>query len=202
MLLLMGCNYYESNLAGNKSINPEAQDPGQEDIGTLDEQIDFQQIKKRILDKNCINCHTGKHNNYDQYAIVKKAANDIVDRIGSKSFFTRMPKGRDPLSDDLISLFERWVDQGAPEFKVDNTNNSFSDYTFEEIKTFVFKPNQCLECHIDYEQHDVVVTRIDRIVDAIENGHPPQPTSMEIDTVTLKQYNMLIDWIELGLKEF
>lgn len=205
-LFFMSCTDFKTNLNYNNPAKLAALAAAQEDALPSSEQIDFQFIKEKILDTNCINCHTGKHNNYDQYGIIKLAANDILTRIKSTSFFNRMPKGRDPLPEELILLFEAWVNQGAPEFaNIDNKSpdQQIINYNFSDIKELVLGPNQCLKCHTKFEDYGVVVNNINKIIGSIENGEmPPSFGVQNYRPVSEEEFNVLLMWIDLEMPEF
>ncbi len=135
-LFLVSCADLNDPLEGF-NINPESKIENTDGLypaNLKNSEINFQTIKEKILDTNCINCHTGKHRNFDQYSIVKLSAIEIVNRLRTKNFIRRMPAGREPLSEDLIELFEKWVSLGTPDFTDENLieqNVEFRPYYFD-----------------------------------------------------------------------
>jgi hypothetical protein len=79
--------------------------------------LSFETIKTLILNDNCINCHTGKHTEFELHALVQIYSDDILQRITTTNLLKRMPVSRDPLPPELINLYRAWLEIGTPEFE-------------------------------------------------------------------------------------
>jgi hypothetical protein len=105
----------EFNPADLEPINNTKDEINNENVFTS-EQLAFANIKSKILQPYCINCHTGKHLNYELYPIARTASQDMLLRMQTTTPIRRMPPGLNSLPQNLIDLFEAWVFSGAPEF--------------------------------------------------------------------------------------
>ena len=105
----------EFNPADLEPIDDSRNDPKSNENKFTSEQLAFENIKTKILQPYCINCHTGKHLNYELYPVVRIAASNMLERMQNTIPIRRMPPGPNPLPQNLIDLFEAWVFAGAPE---------------------------------------------------------------------------------------
>jgi len=160
----------------------------------------FEEIRKDILVPMCISCHTGRHNSYDSYAVVKVAANEILNRVKSKNQSFRMPKDLPALSEEQILRLERWILAGAPEFaNRPSPPIAATDISFEEIHTKILKPN-CIGCHSQFNNYQIVKKNISSILSFVVDDKMPfslrpnqknKPLSDELK-------NLLTTWAEAG----
>jgi hypothetical protein len=176
---------------------------------SLPEFPDFQDIKLQILDKHCIQCHTGRHKAYEMYEVVKLSANEMLSRMKTTNTLKRMPQNLSPLDPNLIRLFQDWVDQGAPQFSTSSTPDNPKDdstvkYSFADIKEFIFKPNNCLECHSHYDDYKSVFRSISSIASTLETDRMPYPKSKadDVKPATQDQKKIFLDWIKQGAPKF
>ncbi len=96
-------------------------------------QVDFNTEIKPILNKHCVSCHGGVKKAGDvSFLFSHEAINtkgksgkvailpgdaehsEFYKRLVTKDTEERMPKGKDPLSHEEITLLKKWIDQGAP----------------------------------------------------------------------------------------
>ncbi len=173
---------------------------------TADE-LTFQNIKTKVLDNNCINCHTGKHQAYTLYQIVKLSSKDMLDRMKTRIPIQRMPSGRPALPDDLIQLFEAWVNKGAPEFAVqvdDTIPTTETKYSFADIKELVLKPNNCFKCHSHFEDYETAIKNLSSMASTIQSDRMPYPTAKggTVEPLSKEQKLMWSTWINQGAPKF
>lgn len=173
------------------------------------EELSFQNIKTQILEPHCINCHTGKHKSYEMYSIVRLSSNDILDRISTTSFVRRMPAGRAALDPNLIQLFKEWVSQGVPEFAEPmviepNIDKNEIQYSFSDIKEFVFKPNNCFECHSHFDDYQTTLKNLAQISSTIQTDRMPYPIAKggDVEPLTSEQKKMWLSWVNQGAPLF
>src|SRR5690349_12989460 len=93
--------------------------------------VDFGQDIQPILAKNCYECHGGekqkgglrldqkeaalKGGDTGPLLVAGKSAESLLIQVvtGAKEDIARMPKKREPLSDEQIGILRGWIDQGA-----------------------------------------------------------------------------------------
>ncbi len=164
----------------------------------------FEEIRRDILVPMCTNCHTGRHSAFENYNIVKVAANEILSRVKSQNQSFRMPKDLPPLSTDQIQKLERWVLAGAPEFAgIPPKPIATTTISFEEVHSKILKSN-CIGCHSQFNNYQVVKKNISSIVSFVLDDKMPfalrpnqrnQPLSDELKET-------LSTWAEAGAPEF
>lgn len=75
---------------------------------------------KKIVDANCINCHSGNTPsgglNYSTYAGLKSVADNgrLLGAISHTTGFTPMPMGQAKMEDCKITQVRKWIQSGAP----------------------------------------------------------------------------------------
>lgn len=190
----------------------------------LDNGIFFAEIKEKVLDQNCINCHTGRHRGYTEYSVVKASLSEMIRRVETPNPAEVMPKDRARLDPDLIQLLKDWALAGAPEFppeddeplsgEEDSSSNEDNEpdtkpqgeiqYSFADIRENVLRPNQCLQCHSHFEDYATTKKNIGAIFGfIISNGMPYGPTTNTLGTpVGDTEKKMLMEWMSQGSPEF
>ena len=75
---------------------------------------------KKIIDANCINCHSGNTPsgglNYSTYAGLKAVADNgrLAGAVNHSAGFTPMPMGQPKMEDCKITQIRKWIQSGAP----------------------------------------------------------------------------------------
>jgi len=143
--------------------------------GLVKEDITFDQIKSEILNPRCTTCHS----KYGTYENVR----DNIQSISAMIKADFMPKDG-PLSLEEKELFFSWVDAGMPESLVNKDQASLNDtvrvvpltqeerLTFQNLKDKVFQP-YCMQCHGNFDQYDIVKSKIDNIVNFVRQDIMP-----------------------------
>lgn len=130
------------------------------------EKISYNEEIRPIFNKKCIVCHGGvkKNGNFSllfaeeafakaksgKYAIIPYDSenSELVKRLKTHDTELRMPKDKEPLSDEEISKIERWIDEGSKweehwAYIKPKTNitppNSGKDWTINGIDNFIFQ---------------------------------------------------------------
>lgn len=130
------------------------------------EKISYNEEIRPIFNKKCIVCHGGvkKNGNFSllfaeeafakaksgKYAIIPYDSenSELVKRLKTHDTELRMPKDKEPLSDEEISKIERWIDEGAKweehwAYIKPKTNitppNSGKDWVINGIDNFIFQ---------------------------------------------------------------
>jgi hypothetical protein len=130
------------------------------------EKISYNEEIRPIFNKKCIVCHGGvkKNGNFSllfpeeayakaksgKYAIIPYDAenSELVKRLKTHDAEERMPKDKEPLSDEEISKIEQWINEGAKwedHWAYINPNqnisppNAGSDWAINGIDNFVFE---------------------------------------------------------------
>ncbi len=195
---LLGCgNYQESK----KSL------PGPAPLGNPDPSIDFATIKRVILDVHCINCHTGRHLAYANYAVFKLAAAESLRRVTSNDSGYRMPKTPEPaLSLDKQELLAAWIAAGANEFAETQPDLSPKPVQigFDEIRRDLLVPFNCLGCHTNFNSYGTVRRLAPAIISYLATDQMPFPQRRGspvtlVPPVTKAKFNT---WLQQGAPEF
>lgn len=140
------------------------------------EKISYNEDIRPIFNKKCIVCHGGvkKNGNFSllfpeeayskaksgKYAIIPYDAknSELVKRLKAHDVEERMPKEKEPLSDEEISKIEQWINEGAkwedhwsyikPNKNISPPNigekwavNGIDNFVFERLKKEGFKPS-------------------------------------------------------------
>jgi hypothetical protein len=176
--------------------------------------LDFATIKTEVLDNYCINCHTGRHNAYENYAVVKAAVQQIAQRVTTSDSTRRMPKAPLPaLPDDIKGKLLEWIGAGAPEFKTADGDDGKTDggddseeklIGFSQIKTEILKSYNCVSCHSQFNDYATVRRSIGSIVSLVSSNKMPFPKrkGQEIIPVSDEHKNLLLKWVAQGTPEF
>lgn len=206
IFLICGCADFNDHVEGQHknigSLNSENYDYDP-NLGPLT----FENIKDKILDSNCINCHTDKHNAYANNSVVRLASSQMLTRMIDPNRTKRMPLNRDALKPELIELFQAWVSAGSPEFEdqINSTDEILElRYSFADIKANVFKDNNCLECHSHFEDYTSVIRELGSIVGTVQKNKMPYPKAKNgtADPLTPRQKEIMIAWVNQGAPEF
>ncbi len=196
---LSSCGKYFSEGSRHDPVPETFEKPQTETLG-------FADIKSQVLDKYCISCHTGRHQVFENYQVVKASAGKILARINSPGP-GRMP----PLQEGLLpglekQLLTNWIESGAPETSNDsNTLPKPKVYiSFQEVKDKVLKPNRCLTCHSQYKDYTTTRNDISQILGSILSKSMPFPAKPggEALVVSEGQKEFLMKWINQGMAEY
>lgn len=141
------------------------------------DEISYNEEIRPIFNKKCIVCHGGvkKNGNFSllfpeeayakaksgKFAIIPYDADnsEVMKRIKSHDPEERMPKDKDPLSDEEIKKIEKWINQGAkwenhwayspPKSSIDVPNigkewakNEIDNFVFEKLKQEGLSPSK------------------------------------------------------------
>lgn len=203
--LAIGCGNYQ-NLKGG-SPNPQVGQGVPDKFANTP--LDFELIKTEFLQKQCIECHTGRHTAYANYEVVRAAASAMLERMQSRDVTRLMPKGGPALPAEQIALFKAWVDAGAPEVadsKIPGDSKPKpkpEKLGFEDVVEGVFKPYNCIACHSQY--NDYTSTYLDRgsIVSLVSSNAMPFPAKQggKADPVSDAGKQMLLGWVAQGAPE-
>ena len=111
-------------------------------------QVDYNSQIQTIFNEKCTGCHGGSGgltlSSYDELmkggnsgAVIKagEASNSLLIQRIEGSVTPQMPKGGDALSDSVISLIKKWINEGAPE-KVSITVESQLPSRFEIVGNY------------------------------------------------------------------
>ena len=111
-------------------------------------QVDYNSQIQTIFTNNCTGCHGGSGglnlSSYDELmkggnsgAVIKAgdASNSLLIQRIEGSVTPQMPQGGDALSDSVISLIKKWINEGAPE-KVSITVESQLPSRFEIVGNY------------------------------------------------------------------
>lgn len=222
-IFLVGCSDYTEIKEAPLRPSPggfSPVSPGENDqVKSL---IDFEQIKKSIIDNNCLQCHPG----YSNYNTVVVSAQNILDQVATN----RMPKNARPLDDELKLLLEEWVNNGAPEFvEIDNGEDDTSvpgpmepvklEATWESVSQKIIFP-KCVSCHNsngqasflplatrqdffdgrDYLLNNFEDARNSYLIEVITDPEEPMPPVWSpFEQLNEEEVKILIEWIEKGL---
>ena len=166
--------------------------------------ISFEQIKANILEPHCINCHTGRHRAYENYALVKSAAQEILNRVTTANLSLRMPQQRPVLDENLIAQLREWVNAGAPEFPTaDNETEEPKEpevfVGFSDIQQKIITP-QCIGCHTHFEDYSVVKKQLGSIFSFVMQDKMPFPRRKNTPIVPLSNdlKDLLTQWVNNG----
>ena len=183
-----------------------AHDPapaGRENVAGLETKISFEQIKKQILEPHCISCHTGQHRAYENYAVVKASAGQILARVTAESASRRMPPRQPALDPELIAMLKEWVEAGAPqeatatEEEAEDSNAAF--VSFQDIKDQVLTP-QCIQCHSHFNEFAVVKEQLGSIFGLVMEDKMPFPKRKGLPVTPLEKplKDLLVQWVNAG----
>jgi cytochrome c553 len=177
---------------------------------TVKTTMSFQKIRDEILKPNCVSCHTGRHNAYENYQVVKLAAQNILIRVTSTSSSNVMPPSslNKPLSTEQIDQLREWIEAGAPEFATDDGNSDNTVDTqqppeefvgFNQIKEKLFKP-KCIGCHSHYNDYNVVKRDLGSIVSAISTQKMPyaKRPNKPVEPLEDSLNQLLTQWVNQG----
>lgn len=190
LLLLTSCGNYEEF----------KEDPNQLFKGiSPGETLTFERIKIEVLQPRCIKCH----GNYTDYATVKGKINAITALVR----IDVMPKDG-PLTGPQKQLLLAWSAAGAPlndEGQTPQPPNPqppqppvpvpvppTQDLDFATVQAKVFKPH-CINCHGDFNDYNVVKTKINVIVDKVRTNQMPLGSTLAADLKAI-----LFDWAAQG----
>ena len=117
-------------------------------------QVDYASQIQPIFNANCTSCHgvssgltlssygaligsTGNQYGSDIIVAGDPDASGLVDKIeASPQFGSRMPQGRNPLSDEEIQLIRTWISEGANEVATDIENEEIIPAEFKVYGNF------------------------------------------------------------------
>lgn len=199
-VLLMSCGNY------NKVKRPFSLQGSGEIIKGA--QIDFAEIKSKILKPHCISCHTGRHDQYEQYTSVKAFnPQSLLDRMLTSDPVKKMPKDAPPLNDDLINLFKTWVANGSPEFANEEPKaepSTEKTLSFLDIKQQVLAPNRCTSCHSQFNDYASVQRSLGSIVNLTLSNAMPFPSRKNLPATPVSDAgkDLLMKWVSQGAPEF
>lgn len=206
-LLLTACDYSNSKALSEV--------PFQKDLGEAS--ITFKIVSERVLDPNCVTCHS----NYSNYESVKRELSSIQTAID----LDRMPKRGPPLSQTEKQLLSHWISLGAPfDSKLPPPAQLPLQPDWASISVNLIFP-KCLVCHnpqgqakfVDLSSRQAFFNSRDRlfggvklldfekpaesyIVSIVQDPVEPMPPPIaRIPKVTEKEIAVLTKWIELGL---
>jgi len=175
--------------------------------------IDFDLIKKEILEPSCLKCH----GDYSSYDVVFAARNKILDSVEGN----RMPKNSAPLNNELKNLLKTWIDNGAPLGNQNNSNEPSKELvaTWESVSTKVIFP-KCVQCHnpegqasfLDlstrqkfFEQRHELLNNFEDVKNSYliqvinDPDEPMPPVWSDIERLNETEVKILIEWIQKGL---
>ncbi len=141
LLMILGTTALLSS-CGNYIDKKSTTDDGGNSANSI---LSFETLQNEIFARgsagHCVDCHQ----QYSSYSGVKLEINAIANAINSN----RMPKTGTPLSDNLKSLLQRWIEAGAPEFagqSPDNGSQNKLEPNWKSISDNIITP-RCLVCH-------------------------------------------------------
>lgn len=181
--------------------------------------IDFETIKKEVLEPKCISCHK----QYKNYPNVKSEISAIVSAINSD----RMPKNSPPLSSSLKGLVQKWAEQGAPENSDGSSTTPLPELrpTWNSLSQNIIIP-KCVVCHnpngqakfLDLTSRQTIYDHRNREFDGgtklidLENPkqsylieilkdtfEPMPPIESRIPRLKDSEIELVIEWIKQGL---
>lgn len=182
--------------------------------------ITFEEVKTKILEPHCLRCHI----QYNQYDSVKIESKQILDAV----LGNRMPKNAAPLSPDLKGILAQWVTSGAPlggDTAPPPVDQELKP-NWESLSRRVIAP-KCMVCHnpngqasfLDLSTRQAIFENRDRdyfgqklidfeqpeesylvsiVQDEFEPMPPPPPVS-NLERLTDREVEALIQWIKKGL---
>lgn len=185
----------------------------------------FQQIKDNVLTPYCIGCHTGRHAAYENYTVVKASSQRILARVFPTNPSRRMPPlSEQALPDNLKQQLRAWIEAGAPEVvvntPVDNGDGGTVDnpldnpstvpgedgvrYSFLDVRERVFRPNNCMKCHSQYEDFEPVKADAGSILSTVLSDRMPYPRGKggTAHPASKAQKEILMNWVAQGAPEF
>ncbi len=172
--------------------------------------LDFATIKKEILDDSCINCHSGRHKQYENYVVVQASAFAMLARMETSDPARLMPKDGPPLPPEKIAMFKEWVQAGAPQF-ADKDNqpnkpvpNNEMALSFAYVKEKVLDPYKCTACHVQYNNYKMAYKDRGAIISLVGSDKMPFPKrkNAEVTFVSDQDKKILMDWVGQGAPEF
>jgi uncharacterized membrane protein len=132
-----GCTYHYDKGEDNTAIlNKMLADP---DV------ISYGLVKRYVLDKKCMSCHTSGKHDLSSYELVKANIDDIENEV---FIMSEMPPSI-PLTPAEAGVLKSWIDQGAPEvgkkpFNVPKPKPLVA--TFKSINENILQ-TKCVACH-------------------------------------------------------
>ena len=206
-LLLTACDYSNSKALSEV--------PFQNDLGKAG--ITFKSISERVLEPNCVTCHS----NYSNYESVKRELSSIQTAIE----LDRMPKRGPPLTPTEKQLIAQWISLGAPnDSERPPTAPRSLEPDWDSISVNLIFP-KCLVCHnpqgqakfVDFSTRQAFFNSRDRLFGGVklldferpsesyiiaivqDPVEPMPPPSARIPKLTAEEISVLTKWIELGL---
>ncbi len=205
-IFLMSCGNYTNVKA---PLDGKQMGGGQPTTSTTE--LDFATIKSEILQSQCINCHTGRHKNYENYAFVKPSVDSMLERMETSDPGRLMPKGGPPLSTSQIAMFKEWVQAGAPEFANKAAQpkqpapSPIDGLSFLTIREKVLKPYNCTACHSQYNDYGPTFKDRGAIISLVSSDQMPfpKPRQNKDDVVKVSDADkkLLLDWVGQGAPE-
>lgn len=196
-------------LIGCEAVHQAGQDLPPAEPGKFKTTVGFQQIKDEILTPYCISCHGGRHAAYENYSIVRGAAQNILFRVTAKDSQVRMPPRSAGLPPELIAKLTDWVAAGAPEVAVGPEEPQSSPAPpatalgFHDIKQKILRPH-CMGCHTHYGDFAVVKNSLGSIFSLIMKNEMPFARKKNEPSTPLPEdlKQMLADWVNGGAPEY
>ncbi|MCB0411443.1 MAG: hypothetical protein KDD22_02885 [Bdellovibrionales bacterium] len=169
--------------------------------------LDFETIKKNILEPMCMSCHTGRHAAFQNYGMVKASAAEILERVKALGN-RRMPPVAEPqLDSQSLAQLEEWIEAGAPQFSKPigpaPEEPKPASVGFEDIRKSIFVPYHCMDCHAQFRDYNTAKKSALSILGSIDSGAMPFPRrkGLAVEPVTSELKEMLKAWVEQGTPE-
>ncbi len=220
LLLFVSCGNYTELKEEIPSFSPGGT-PGQSAEVEESEIISFAEVKSKVIDSACLQCHPG----YSDYDTVKGEIRNILSQVSTN----RMPKNAAPLSDELKTLLRTWFAQGTPLEATPNQdggNKPPTDVQEEELiatwdsvsKKVIFP--KCVTCHnpggqagfLDLSSRQAFFDNREFLLNNFQNPEqsylievitdpeePMPPLWSSFPQVTPEEVEVLKEWIIKGL---
>ena len=175
-------------------------------------ELSFEKVNTALFQSSCVQCHPG----YSDYDTVFNEREKILNAV----IENRMPKNAPAASDAQKSLLQAWVRAGAPFGQGDNRPDPIVlEPSWESLSKLVFFP-KCVQCHnpngqasfMDlsdrqkfFEQREYLLNNFENVeesylIEILRDPQEPMPPEWsDIERLSEKEVEVIIDWIQQGL---